>query len=867
MRRFDGFLVVLALSVLPSGASAAPAQHPVTIDDVLAMEHVESASFSPDTEWAAVVVRRAAAAGEVYGRTAFETDPGRSDVWLVSNRTGERRQITDGKAMAAGYWCATWSPDGRRLAMLSTQPEGSEPRGGDNVHLYVWDRDSGRLRRQDIGAMMTQTHYGSPMTVPDMRGGADRGTLPHACSQDENAPFLWLDNNRLLAATLPVGQFSGLIDQFGRAPRIVARDATRVREGRVPTGVAFGSGAATVPGDPDNHAVLRIIDVAAGAERDVAKVPVFPFFGTTSVAVSPDGHRLAILATTAALPPAEGKRRPFAYDDMWAVQRRLAFVDLRDQGALDWVSLPPDARYPLELYHWSPDSKRIVLRARSDPFADQTQLYLVPASGKDVRRIGSRPVAVDSVRTRPTEESPVVWVDADRLLVRMRDDQSGSAWWLIGRHGEKRVAQGAGPVPDVLRRNARGAVIAVQQGQIVRLDPSHAAFTPVARLADDAQIVWPRDPAVPTTKLLVNQRGGNGGGLRIVDAVSGAGTAPPRGVVGETLDVSFANASMLMKEEARGGLVLRGIDLAAGQQRDLMTLNQHLRSVDWGEETLVEYQDADGAPLKAGVLLPPGYDPTKRYPTLVWVYQGYQVHSLEADYFLDPYLPGLYNLRLYAAHGYVVVVPSMPLPPSPARDEPYALAIKPILPAIDHLIKLGITDPDRLGVFGQSRGGYTVAAILTQTDRFKAGVALAGLYDLGSDYRTVDPAGYGWPGIGHQKSVNRAIHEQFGRFTPPSKDAAGFARNSPLSYVDKLKTPLLIVHGEADIRGNPHQAEQLFGALYEQGKTAQYVRYGGESHSLAQSPANVRDIVTRTISWFDRFLSNTPTATSGLTPK
>lgn len=867
MRCFSGFLTTLALWTITSVTSAAPARHPITIDDVLAMEHVESASFSPDAEWVAVVARRAAGPGEVYGRTAFETDPGRSDIWLVSSKTGQRRQITDGKAVAAGYWCAAWSPDGRRLAMLSTQPEGSEPPGGDNVRLYVWDRDSGRMRRQGTGAMMTQTHYGSPMTVPDMRGGADRGTLPHACSEEENAPFLWLDNHRLLAATLPVGQFSGLIDQFGRAPRIAARDAALVREGRVPTGVAFGSGGATVPSDPGNHAVLRIIDVASGAERDVAKVPVFPFLGTMSVAVSPDGHRLAVLATTAALPPAEGRRRPFAYEDMWAVQRKLGFIDLRGRGKWDWASLPPDARYPLELYHWSPDSKQVVLRARSDPFADRTQLYLVPTSGKDWRRIGSSPVAMDSVRIRRAEDSPVVWIDADRLLVRMRDDKSGSAWWLIGRHGEKRVMHGTGPVPDGLRRNVRGALIAIQQGQLVTLDPVRAAFAPVARLADDAQLVWPRDPAVPTTKLLVNQRDGDDGGLRIVDAVSGAGTTLPRRFGGEARDVSFANANVLMEEQAHDGLALRGIDLATGQRRDLMMLNQHLRSVDWGEARLVEYHDADGAPLKAGVLLPPGYDPTKRYPTLVWVYQGYEVRSLESDYFLDPYLPGLYNLRLYAAHGYVVAVPSMPLPPSPARDEPYALAIKPILPAIDHLIKLGIADPDRLGVFGQSRGGYTVAAILTQTDRFKAGVALAGVYDLASDYRTFDPAGYGWPGIGHQKSINWAIYEQFGRFTPPSKDFAGFTRNSPLSYIDKLTTPLLIVHGEADVRGNPHQAEQLFGALYEQGKTAQYVRYAGESHSLAQSPANVRDIVTRAISWFDRFLTNVPTATSGLIGK
>ena len=75
--------------------------------------------------------------GEVYVRTAYEVDPSRADIWLVSSRSGERRLLTQGSAQAAGYWCPSWSPDGRRLAMLSTMPEGKEPRGGDNVRLYV----------------------------------------------------------------------------------------------------------------------------------------------------------------------------------------------------------------------------------------------------------------------------------------------------------------------------------------------------------------------------------------------------------------------------------------------------------------------------------------------------------------------------------------------------------------------------------------------------------------------------------------------------------------------------------------------------------------------------------------------------------
>ncbi|URW74556.1 hypothetical protein M9980_08185 [Sphingomonas donggukensis] len=400
---------VLCLSATDAAAQAP--RHPITIDDVLGMEHVDRAVFAPDGEWAAVVVRRAATADEVYGRTAFEVDPGRSDVWIVSAKTGERRRITDGKARAAGYWCATWSPDGRRLAMLSTQPEGAEPRGGDNVRLYVWDRASGRLTRQGAAAMMTQTRYGSPLTMPDLRGGADRGTVPHSCAEEENAPFVWLDNYRILAATLPAGRVSGLIDQYGRASRDGVRDAERVRAGQQPTGVAFGSGAAQVPGDAAEHTILRIVDIATGAGHEVARVPVFPLLGAMSVAVSPDARRLAVLATTAALPPVAGKRRPFVYDDMWAVERRLGFVDLAGGDGVRWAVLPAAARYPLELYHWSPDSRRVVLRARADSFGDRTQLYIVPASGAGARAFGSGPIAVDTVRTAPTDESPVVCAD------------------------------------------------------------------------------------------------------------------------------------------------------------------------------------------------------------------------------------------------------------------------------------------------------------------------------------------------------------------------------------------------------------------------------------------------------------------------
>ena len=200
----------------------------------------------------------------------------------------------------------------------------------------------------------------------------------------------------------------------------------------------------------------------------------------------------------------------------------------------------------------------------------------------------------------------------------------------------------------------------------------------------------------------------------------------------------------------------------------------------------------------------------------------------------------------------------MPLPPRADRNDVYARIPDGVMPAIDRLVALDIADPDRLGVRGQSFGGYGVYALVTQTDRFKAAVAMAGITDLASQYGQFETVAHGYPGIDHEASDIWAEIDIFGRHARPDEDAAGYALNSPLSHVDRVHTPLLMIHGERDIRGSSAQAEQFFYALYQQGKTARLLRYGGESHSLALSPANIRDIFARTTRWFDTYVKRVP---------
>lgn len=873
-------MTILAAAVI-TASPAAPvhaAGRTLTIDDVLDLNRIDSVAPSPDGEWAAVVVQRAARPGEVYGRTFYETDPSRDDVWLISRRTGERRNITQGANTASGFWCATWSPDGSKLAMLSTRPEKDEPRGGDNVRLYVWDRATAALTRASDAAMMTQTRYGSPYYSLDLRGGADKGPVVHSCNGEENAPFAWLDDHRLLAVMLPAGSVSGLIDENARPARHVADTARALHDGIEPTVTASGSGAERVPRDERaNGALLRTIDVATGVAATIATVPTYPFRGELTLNIAPDGRRMAILATLGTIPPARGQHIPYQ-DGSWAVEKRLGFIDLSPRTSIRWSTMPPEAHYPLELFGWSPDSRRVALRARGSADAKTTPLFVASNDDLSIVRVGPDAISVgdSSAGSTSPHETQALWVDDRRLLARLGggDMTSRAArarapradWWLLTPGADAvNLTAGTPEPPTAFRRSSDGRFFTVAGDRLMVLDSGGQGLetVSVAALPAGASIAWPRDSGRGTSEMIVAADAPGGGrlfqqiSLQGVTGVSRRFTLPHSA---ELLGVDPARAFALSQEPTPKGLFLRVTSLADGKSRDLLSLDTHLAAVDWGRNMLIDYRSEDGEALKAAVILPPGYQAGRRYPTITWVYAGYRVRDLVDDYLLDPYMPGIYNLQLYAARGYVVLIPSMPLGRDGQKNDTFLDITKGALPAVDRLVELGIADPARLGVMGQSFGGYSVYSLVTQTSRFKAAIALAGLTDLTADYTQFDPTARGYPGIEHEKSDNWAITEagQVGIAVPPYEDYWRYWRNSPLAYVDRVETPLLLIHGEYDMRGPMTQAESFFFSLYRQGKTARLLRYWGENHGLALSPANVRNIFDESVRWFDKYLRDMP---------
>lgn len=169
------------------------------------------------------------------------------------------------------------------------------------------------------------------------------------------------------------------------------------------------------------------------------------------------------------------------------------------------------------------------------------------------------------------------------------------------------------------------------------------------------------------------------------------------------------------------------------------------------------------------------------------------------------------------------------------------------------MIELGIADPDRLGVMGHSFGGYSTYSLITQRNRFKAAIAMAGFGDLASFYGVFD-ARRRYGANPHEDLFRMAISEggQILMGNPPWKDLGRYLRNSPYFYVDRVETPLLDIHGDLDFV-SIQQAEQFFTALYRQNKRARFVRYWGESHVL-NSPANIRHMWQQIYAWLDEFL-------------
>jgi dipeptidyl aminopeptidase/acylaminoacyl peptidase len=255
--------------------------------------------------------------------------------------------------------------------------------------------------------------------------------------------------------------------------------------------------------------------------------------------------------------------------------------------------------------------------------------------------------------------------------------------------------------------------------------------------------------------------------------------------------------------------------------------------------TAVEAPGA-GGPIETWIASPPDA-PDGPLPTVVDIHGG-PLGSW-------PPAPHL-EVSLLVARGYRVVLPNIRGSASYGREW-----IRPQLgdwggvdaadvhATLDHVIALGLADSDRLGVLGLSYGGFMVHWLVGTSDRFRAAVSENGVTNQVSTWANSD--------IGPDYDRNASLGDVL---TP--EGVAKLWRQSPLRHVAAIRTPLLLLQGEADLRCVPQDNEQLFVALRSLGRTVEYVLYPEESHEFSSSgrPDRRIDRQHRMLDWFDRFL-------------
>jgi len=266
----------------------------------------------------------------------------------------------------------------------------------------------------------------------------------------------------------------------------------------------------------------------------------------------------------------------------------------------------------------------------------------------------------------------------------------------------------------------------------------------------------------------------------------------------------------------------------------------------WGKAVSLNWK-SDGFHVQGWVMLPKDYDPARKYPLIVEVHGGpaAAVESLWGG-------RGGLNANAFSALGYFVLLPNPR--GSYGQGEAFTQAnrkdfgygdLRDILAGVDAVVAKYPVDPDRVGLTGWSYGGFMTMFAVTQTHRFRAAVAGAGISD--------------WQSYYGENSIDQWMVPYFGASV--YDDPAVYAKSSAISYIKQVKTPTLVVVGDRDGECPAPQSFEFWHALRDQHVPTQLVVYPNEGHGFVD-PAHRRDVLDRAVEWFARYMPERGTAGS-----
>lgn len=265
----------------------------------------------------------------------------------------------------------------------------------------------------------------------------------------------------------------------------------------------------------------------------------------------------------------------------------------------------------------------------------------------------------------------------------------------------------------------------------------------------------------------------------------------------------------------------------------------------WGKSELIRYKNSKGISMRAALLYPANYDPEKKYPMIVDIYE---LNSKEIHHYKNPslYNEDGFNRTNFSLEGYFVLLPDL----IQEYQNVGPSIVDCVTSAVNKVLVRDIINPNKIGLIGFSAGGYETVFTITQTNLFTSAIAGGANTDLHSLYFSI--------GNGTGKSEMWRFQSTYWMLEQnPFERHDLFDASSPLFYAQKVETPLLLWTGKNDPQVDPHQSMAFYLAVRSLRKQIIMLRYPDQTHTLSK-PVNQLDITTRMHQWFDYFLKDIP---------
>lgn len=504
----------------------------------------------------------------------------------------------------------------------------------------------------------------------------------------------------------------------------------------------------------------------------------------------------------------------------------------------------------IQSFQWSPDGKQIAFLAPEPKTEEQekrekdkddarvedrddrhARLWVLDVENKKVRQLTSAPWRISEARWRPDGRGFVV-VATDRPAM----DQWTSRIFSLslenpslreitapkGPFGRIEISPGGSTIAYIGSRSAGPSphdlyIVPAQGGQ-----PKNITGNSIDRPI--GHFIWKNE----TTLQLIAQ---NGFATTLYTIATDGKATPVPGfdVNPNTFDVA-ANGAMAFTGETATQMQELWLSDGKGTARRVTKFNDEWRQITLGQPEIFKYESFDGAEIESLLLKPPKYTAGTKMPLVVLVHGG--PTGRWSDSFES-------WGQLLATRGYLVMYPNIRGSVGYGnkfiemnRTDWGGGDYKDVMAGVDALIARGTADPDKLGIGGWSYGGYMAAWAVTQTNRFKASVSGAPVIDLASEFGTENSSAY---------------DEWF--YGNPYEKLDEFIKDSPITYAKNVRTPTLLLQGDADLTDPIGQSQQFYRALKRYEVDAQLVIYPREGHGLREEK-HLLDRLNRVVDWF-----------------